>query len=51
MLAPYAYSGLGFAALWSALFYAEYPDIWTICGTLVIAGAGLYVWHRETQLR
>ncbi|KUJ80710.1 hypothetical protein AVO45_06670 [Ruegeria marisrubri] len=51
MLAPYAYSGLGFAALWSALFYAEFPDIWTICGTLVIAGAGLYVWHRETQRR
>ncbi|WP_171052658.1 DMT family transporter [Ruegeria sediminis] len=51
MLAPYAYCGLGFAAIWSALFYAEYPDLWTICGALVIAGSGLYVWHRETQLR
>ncbi len=48
MLAPYAYCGLGFAAIWSALFFGEYPDIWTICGALVIAGAGLYVWHRET---
>ncbi len=51
MLAPYAYSGLAFAAIWSAVFFHEYPDIWTICGTLVIVGAGLYVWHRETQTR
>lgn len=51
MLAPYAYCGLGFAAIWSALFFAEYPDAWTLTGALVIAGAGLYVWHRETQNR
>lgn len=51
MLAPYAYCGLGFAAVWSALFFAEYPDAWTLTGALVIAGAGLYVWHRETQNR
>ncbi|GGH26369.1 EamA-like transporter family protein [Cribrihabitans marinus] len=51
MLAPYAYLGLGFAAVWSAVFFAEWPDLWTVCGALVIAGAGLYVWHRETQIR
>ncbi|MFC6688005.1 DMT family transporter [Jhaorihella thermophila] len=51
MLAPYSYSGLIFAACWGALFFAEYPDIWTVCGALVIAGAGLYVWHRETYPR
>lgn len=49
MLAPYSYVGLIFAALWSTIFFSELPDIWTICGTLVIAGAGLYVWHRETR--
>jgi len=48
MLAPYAYSGLIFATLWGMLLFGERPDLWTICGTLVIAGAGLYVWHRET---
>ncbi len=51
MLAPYSYSGLIFAMLWSALFFGAYPDLWTVCGALVIAGAGLYVWHRETQSR
>lgn len=48
MLAPYAYCGLIFATLWGMACFDEYPDIWTICGTLVIAGAGIYVWHRET---
>lgn len=49
MLAPYSYTGLIFATLWGALFFAEFPDGWTIAGALVIAGAGLYVWHRETR--
>lgn len=48
MLAPYSYSGLVFAACWGALFFSELPDRWTIAGALVIAGAGIYVWHRET---
>ncbi|HBS49741.1 MAG TPA: hypothetical protein DEA05_06470 [Rhodobacteraceae bacterium] len=49
MLAPYAYTGLVFATLWGLIFFAEIPDIWTVAGALVIAGAGLYVWHRETR--
>lgn len=51
MLAPYSYTGLVFAALWGALLFAELPDLWTVVGALVIAGAGLYVWHRETFRR
>ncbi len=51
MLAPYSYTGLIFAACWGALFFAEWPDRWTVVGALVIAGAGLYVWHRETYRR
>lgn len=49
MLAPYSYVGLVFAAFWGALLFAEWPDGWTVAGALVIAGAGLYVWHRETR--
>ncbi len=51
MLAPYSYTGLIFAAFWGILFFAELPDGWTISGALVIAGSGLYVWHRETRSR
>jgi drug/metabolite transporter (DMT)-like permease len=48
MLAPYAYCGLIFAALWGFVFFSEVPDSWTIIGALVIVSAGLYVWYRET---
>jgi len=48
MLAPFAYSGMIFSAIWGMSFFGEMPDIWTICGALVILLAGLYVWHRET---
>ena len=48
MLAPYSYVGLAFAAFWGFVFFAEVPDFWTILGSAVIAGAGVYVWHRET---
>ena len=51
MLAPYSYTGLAFAAFWGVLFFSEVPDFWTIVGSLVIAAAGLYVWHREAQLK
>jgi drug/metabolite transporter (DMT)-like permease len=51
MLAPYSYSALIFAALLGVIFFAELPDTWTVAGALVIAGAGLYVWHRETYGR
>jgi drug/metabolite transporter (DMT)-like permease len=48
MLAPFAYTSLIFAAVWGTVLFREWPDIWTITGALVIAAAGLYVWHRET---
>lgn len=48
MLAPFAYFGLLFATVWGVVFFAEYPDFWTITGALVIVSAGIYVWHRET---
>ncbi|QBF33238.1 hypothetical protein CFI11_18700 [Thalassococcus sp. S3] len=51
MLAPYSYVGLIFAAVWGVVFFSEWPDGWTVCGALVIALAGLYVWYRETYRR
>jgi drug/metabolite transporter (DMT)-like permease len=51
MLAPYAYTGILFATTWGMVFFGEWPDVWTICGALVIAASGLYVWHRETRSR
>lgn len=50
VVAPFAYLGIVFAAIWGAVLYGEYPDVWTVTGALVIIAAGLYVWHRETKL-
>jgi drug/metabolite transporter (DMT)-like permease len=49
VVAPFAYLGIVFATLWGIVLYAEWPDAQTVVGALVIVGAGLYVWHRETQ--
>lgn len=49
VVAPFAYLGIIFAAIWGAVLYAEYPDRWSVVGALVIIAAGLYVWHRETR--
>ena len=51
LLAPFNYTGLIFAVLWGLVLFGEVPDLWTLIGALVIAGAGIYVWHRETRAR
>ena len=49
VIAPFGYVGILFATLWGIVIFDEWPDGWTLLGALVIAGAGLYVWHRETK--
>jgi drug/metabolite transporter (DMT)-like permease len=49
IVAPFAYLGIVFATVWGAVLYDQWPDRWTVIGALVIVGAGLYVWHRETR--
>lgn len=50
-VAPFGYSGVIFATLWGLFAFGEVPDRWTLLGALVIVGAGVYVWHRETRAR
>lgn len=49
VVAPFSYAGLLCAALWGMILFGAVPDLWTVVGALVIAGAGLYVWRRETM--
>lgn len=51
LLAPFNYTGLIFAVFWGLVLFGEVPDALTLLGALVIAGAGIYVWHRETRAR
>ncbi|MDG1737752.1 MAG: DMT family transporter, partial [Paracoccaceae bacterium] len=50
-VAPFAYAGLIYATFLSIVIYGEYPDNWTIVGSIVIALAGIYVWHRENKAK
>lgn len=49
VIAPFGYVGLVFATLWGIVLYAEYPDLPTILGAVLIVAAGLYVWHNESR--
>ena len=50
LLAPIGYAGLIFGTFWGFVLFGETPDGWTVAGALVIVGAGIYVWHRETRV-
>ncbi|EPX81356.1 DMT family transporter [Litoreibacter arenae] len=51
ILAPFTYVALVFSSVWGVLFFNNYPDGPVYIGALVIVGAGLYVWHRETRVK
>ncbi|MDQ2089088.1 DMT family transporter [Marimonas arenosa] len=51
MLAPFAYFGLLFSTFYGATIFGAYPDRFTILGAAIIAGAGIYVWYRETVVK
>lgn len=48
-VAPFGYAGVIYSTIWGLLVFREVPDLYTILGALVIVGAGVYVWHRETR--
>ncbi len=49
-VAPFRYSRLVFALILAAIFLGERPDIWMICGTVLVIGSGLYTYLREARL-
>jgi drug/metabolite transporter (DMT)-like permease len=50
LLAPFSYSTIVWATLIGALVFGTYPDAMSLAGTMILVGAGLYVWHRERTL-
>ena len=51
MLAPFAYFGLVFSTVYGFTIFGDLPDSLTILGGVIIAGAGIYVWYRETVIK
>ncbi len=49
-VAPFDYLRMPLSVLMGFLVFAELPTIWTLVGTLIIAGSGLYIAYREAQL-
>lgn len=47
ILAPVIYIQILLAAVAGVLVFDTWPTVWTLGGGLIIAGAGLYIWHRE----
>lgn len=47
VLAPLEYTGLIWAVLLGYALFDELPDLWTVVGMCLIAGAGIFVVYRE----
>lgn len=47
VVAPMQYSQLLWAVLYGALFFGEWPDLWTGIGAAVVIGSGVYILIRE----
>ena len=47
---PFDYARLPFVALIAYLAFGEVPDLWTWIGGAIIAGAAIYIAHREAQV-
>ncbi len=50
-LAPYPYLQMVWMIIAGYLVFGQLPDVWTVAGGLIIVASGLYIIHREHQLR
>jgi drug/metabolite transporter (DMT)-like permease len=48
LVAPFEYVAMPMAVFWSVLIWRDWPDTLSWLGIAMIAGAGLYVFYRET---
>jgi drug/metabolite transporter (DMT)-like permease len=47
---PFSYVNLLWATLFGYILFSDLPDLWTVSGACIIAGSGLYIFHREHML-
>lgn len=50
-LAPYPYLQMVWMVMFGYFVFRQLPDVFTVVGALIIAASGLYIVHRERQLR
>jgi drug/metabolite transporter (DMT)-like permease len=50
-VAPFDYLRLLFAGMVGILLFAEYPDLWTIGGAVIVVASTVYIAQREARLK
>ena len=50
VVSPFRYTSLVWAILLGYAIWGDLPDVWTISGSTIIVGSGLYILQRETRL-
>ena len=46
---PFTYANLLWMTLFGYILFSDLPDLWTITGAFIVAGSGLYIFHRENK--
>ncbi len=50
-VSPFRYTNLIWAILIGIFVFGDIPDFWTLTGSSIVIGMGLYTFHRERKLR
>ena len=50
-VAPFEYSGMGWAVMYGLLFFNDFPDPWTWGGMAIVTGAGLFMLAMDRRRR
>ncbi|MBT8155235.1 DMT family transporter [Epibacterium ulvae] len=51
VVTPFRYTRLLFSILVGAIVFAERPDLWTLAGSTLVIGSGLYTFLRERRIQ
>ena len=47
VVSPMHYSLILFSTFWGYMVFGDFPDFWTLAGTVIVISSGLYVIYRE----
>ena len=50
-LSPMIYTIMVWSSLWGLVFFGTFPDAWTLVGTALVIGSGIYTVHLEWRSR
>ena len=52
VVSPFRYTSLVLASLYGFVIWREWPDLWTLAGSALIVGSGLYtIWRERVRAR